>query len=70
MVNQENWYESINHAEDDQEDDESESDGDDCATHPRPCDCGNFKCIIIKAALERYKKEEEARMDADMKTND
>lgn len=59
LVDQENWYESMNHAEDDEEDEDEDD-----------CQHLDFKSIIIKAALEKYKKEEEARMDAEMKTTD
>lgn len=52
---QEVWYEGMNHAEDDEEDDEDTDD------HPRPCNCGQIKCVIIAAALERYKLESVAQ---------
>jgi hypothetical protein len=50
-------YEAIDHNLDDEEDDYDDDDYDDDGEHPRPCDCGQIKCIIIKAALERYNNE-------------
>lgn len=34
------------------QDDESDADSEDL--HPVPCDCGEMRCILIKATLEKY----------------
>ena len=56
-INQEINYEGIDHGEDDDEEDEEDDEYDDEKEHPRPCDCGQIKCLIIKTALERYSQQ-------------
>ena len=56
-INQEINYEGIDHVEDDEEEDEEDDEYDDEKEHPRPCDCGQIKCLIIKTALERYSQQ-------------
>lgn len=35
-------------------DEGDDDDDDDIEDHPVPCDCGNMRCVIVKAALQNY----------------
>jgi hypothetical protein len=41
-------------AEDEEEEDEEEEE----EAHPMPCDCGHIKCVLIKAAMQKYENQE------------
>lgn len=59
---QKGWYEGV----DQEEGEDEESDEEEC---PRPCDCGQMKCLIIKTAMEKYQAEAEIdRQNEEMKT--
>lgn len=53
--NQEEEEEEEEEEYDDDDDDDEEED--DQKLHPIPCNCGNIKCILIKATLEKYQNE-------------
>jgi len=49
--------------EDELEDDEDEDDEeeDDDEIHPIPCECGEIKCLLIKATLQKYETETQTK---------
>ncbi len=50
------WYESMNHEEDDEEEDDDDDEDVPCY-FPKSCECGDIKCLIVKAQLEKYQNQ-------------